>query len=217
MRKKTYNALIILFSLILLTMGAFFSVKPEKKQKSELPILTSTACYPYMSLPQLANTANVIIDAEVIKVNDSIIKEIPVSLTLDTKASDVITYPVTPVTLKVKNYIKGTQAENEFIYYEDGGITDDYIQLPPGYAMEEGMEAVIFLNDAGYGWGEYGLFPVSDNQVVIDQDTLNFVDKDKVRQIQSKTLDSAFRNQIDAQNIYIMDKEDFISSIRSML
>lgn len=75
-------------------MGAVFSVKPEKNQKSELPILTSTACYPYMSLPQLANTANVIIDAEVIKVNDSIIKKIPVSLTMDTKVSDVITYPV---------------------------------------------------------------------------------------------------------------------------
>lgn len=64
-------------------------------------------------------------------------KEIPVSLTMDTQAADTIAYPITPVTLKVRNIIKGDQTKNEYIYYEDGGITDNYMQLPPGYAMEK--------------------------------------------------------------------------------
>lgn len=78
------------------------------------------------------------------------------------------------------------------------------------------MEAIIFLNDAGYGWGGYGLFPVSDNQVVLDKDTLNFTDKAKVRQIQANTLDSTFRNQIKDSNVSIIEKYDVLNG-RSML
>ena len=69
MKKKIYNALFVSFSFISLTINPAFSAIPKTNLKNALPVYTGSACYPYMSLPELTNTASVIIDAEVIKVN----------------------------------------------------------------------------------------------------------------------------------------------------
>lgn len=144
--KKKFISLFIIVSVFLLTAIAGYSVG-ARNNMSELPVYENTAVYPAFSLPQLTDTATFIVDAEVVKVGDTFLKEIPLSLTENPEdATESITYPVTPITLAVHSTIKGDNIGNEFIYYENGGITSSYIQLPDGYAMEEGMDVILFLN-----------------------------------------------------------------------
>lgn len=214
--KKKFISLFIIVSVFLLTAIAGYSVG-ARNNMSELPVYENTAVYPAFSLPQLTDTATFIVDAEVVKVGDTFLKEIPLSLTENPEdATESITYPVTPITLAVHSTIKGDNIGNEFIYYENGGITSSYIQLPDGYAMEEGMDVILFLNVGGYSWGAQSIFPIVDGNVILNNMAMEYVDENNVSALETQSLNSNIRSQIDAHSVDVMPVDDFISLIQSI-
>ena len=189
-----------------------------KKQSKNLPIYENTSVYPAFSLPQLTDTATFIVEAEVVDVGDTIMKEITVSLTENLEdATESLSYPVTPITLAIHSSIKGDNTGNKLIYYEEGGITSEYVQLPDGYAMEEGMEAILFLNPDGYCWGVQSIFPISGENVILNNAAIEYIGKDNVSVLETQTLDSNIKSQIDAKSINVMPADDFISVIQSIV
>ena len=189
-----------------------------KKQSKNLPIYENTSVYPAFSLPQLTDTATFIVEAEVVDVGDTIMKEITVSLTENLEdATESLSYPVTPITLAIHSSIKGDNTRNKLIYYEEGGITSEYVQLPDGYAMEEGMEAILFLNPDGYCWGVQSIFPISGENVILNNAAIEYIGKDNVSVLETQTLDSNIKSQIDAKSINVMPADDFISVIQSIV
>lgn len=116
-------------------------------RETDLAVYESTSLYPEFTLPELANVADVIVRAEVAEAGDTFMKEIPVSLTENPdKATESLSYPVIPIILTVYSSVKGA-APQKLIYYEEGGVAENYIQQPDGYAMESGMEVFLFLNE----------------------------------------------------------------------
>lgn len=125
--KKKIGSLFIVCCIFLLAAGAVHASELKNNQK-DLPVYESTSVYPAFSLPELTNQASFIVKAEVIEVGDTIMKEIPVSLTENSQqASESLSYPITPVTLTVHSNMKGDNIGNEIIYYEEGGITSTYV------------------------------------------------------------------------------------------
>ena len=189
-----------------------------KNHPKNLPIYENTSVYPAFSLPQLTDTATFIVEAEVVDVGDTIMKEITVSLTENLEdATESLSYPVTPITLAIHSSIKGDNTGNKLIYYEEGGITSEYVQLPDGYAMEEGMEAILFLNPDGYCWGVQSIFPISGENVILNNAAIEYIGKDNVSVLETQTLDSNIKSQIDAKSINVMPADDFISVIQSIV
>lgn len=200
----------------MLTAIAGYATGLKNNQKN-LPIYENTSVYPAFSLPQLTDTATFIVEAEVVDVGDTIMKEITVSLTENLEdATESLSYPVTPITLAIHSSIKGDNTGNKLIYYEEGGITSEYVQLPDGYAMEEGMEAILFLNPDGYCWGVQSIFPISGENVILNNAAIEYIGKDNVSVLETQTLDSNIKSQIDAKSINVMPASDFISVIQSI-
>ena len=168
MKRKILNVSII---CAILGITCFAGYQIKMNEKADLPVFENTSIYPEFSFPDLVNEATYILNAEVIDVGDSFMKEIPVSLTENpNEATEILSYPVTPITLKVETPIKGNISPNEeYIYYEDGGITDTCIILPSGYAMEEGYKVILFLNDDGYCWGEQSIYPIVGDHVILNE------------------------------------------------
>lgn len=201
----------------MLTAIAGYATGLKNNQKN-LPIYENTSVYPAFSLPQLTDTATFIVEAEVVDVGDTIMKEITVSLTEDLEdATESLSYPVTPITLAIHSSIKGDNTGNKLIYYEEGGITSEYVQLPDGYAMEEGMEAILFLNPDGYCWGVQSIFPISGENVILNNAAIEYIGKDNVSVLETQTLDSNIKSQIDAKSVNVMPADDFISVIQSIV
>ncbi len=201
----------------MLTAIAGYATGLKNNQKN-LPIYENTSVYPAFSLPQLTDTATFIVEAEVVDVGDTIMKEITVSLTENLEdATESLSYPVTPITLAIHSSIKGDNTGNKLIYYEEGGITSEYVQLPDGYAMEEGMEAILFLNPDGYCWGVQSIFPISGENVILNNAAIEYIGKDNVSVLETQTLDSNIKSQIDAKSINVMPADDFISVIQSIV
>ncbi len=212
MRKKVRN---IIISGVLFCIAAISGYLYKKNSMlKELPVYESTAMYPKLTLPQLADKASYIINAKVINVGDTINNEVPVSLTGNPDdIAETLYTPVTPVTLKIISKLKGQINKDTITYYEDGGITPSYVQLPDGYAMEEGMEIIIFLNDAGYCWGAQSIFPVTGNSVILNNTALEYVDSKDVSVINKGNIKQDIKNQIDSDKVKVTDKEKFISDI----
>lgn len=201
----------------MLTAIAGYATGLKNNQKN-LPIYENTSVYPAFSLPQLTDTATFIVEAEVVDVGDTIMKEITVSLTENLEdATESLSYPVTPITLAIHSSIKGDNTGNKLIYYEEGGITSEYVQLPDGYVMEEGMEAILFLNPDGYCWGVQSIFPISGENVILNNAAIEYIGKDNVSVLETQTLDSNIKSQIDAKSINVMPADDFISVIQSIV
>lgn len=216
MKKKICSLLFVCCALLLTaTVGYATGLK---NNQNDLPIYENLSVYPNFSLPGLTDMATFIVEAEVIEVGDTFMKEIPVSLTENPEdATETLSYPVTPITLAIHSSIKGDNIGNEFIYYEEGGITSTYIQLPDGYAMEEGLEVILFLNSNGYCWGAQSIFPVVGENVILNNMAIEYVGEDNVSILETQTLNSNLRSQIDAQNINVMPTDDFISVIQSIV
>lgn len=215
MKRKIGSLLIVCFAFLLAARAGY--VTGLKDNQKDLPVYENISVYPAFSLPELTDTATFIVEAEVIEVGDTIMKEIPVSLTENPEeATESLSYPITPVTLTIHSSIKGDNIGTELIYYEEGGITPTYVQLSDGYAMEEGMEVILFLNSDGYCWGEQSIFPVVGENVILNNIAIEYVGKDNVSALETQTLSSNIRSQIDAHNINVMPTSDFISVIRSM-
>lgn len=182
-----------------------------------LPIYENTSVYPEFSFADLTNEATYILNAEVIEVGDSFMKEIPVSLTENPEdASEVLSYPVTPIKLGIETTIKGNTNSDEFIYYEDGGITDTCIILPSGYAMEEGYNVILFLNSDGYCWGEQSIYPVIGNNVILNEAAIEYFDDNVVSSMEVEDITSNIRSQINAQSVMVTSIDNFVSSIQEL-
>jgi len=207
--KKKISFLLIVFCILMLIAITGYTAS-LKNNKKNLPIYENTSVYPAFSLPQ--------VEAEVVNVGDTIMKEIPVSLTENLEnATESLSHPITPITLAIHSSIKGDNIGNELIYYEEGGITSEYVQLPDGYAMKEGMEAILFLNPNGYCWGAQSIFPIAGGNVILNNAAIEYVGEDNVSVLETQTLNSNIRSQIDAQNINVMPTDDFISVIQSIV
>ena len=227
MKKRIFEAIFIGILLIGVTSMGYragmssniddFTVY-EGTSTDDLPVYESTSVYPEFTLSTLTDTASYILKAEVVEVGDSFLKEISASLTENPEdATEMISYPVTPVTLKVDNAVKGHMRDDEFTYYEEGGITSTYIQLPDGYAMEEGMEIILFLNQNGYGWGAQSIFPIIEDKVVLNETAWDYFDEKDMFVLDTQDLNSDYRNQINMEKVCLVAVDDFIGVIQDAM
>ena len=213
MKRKILSVSII---CVILGITCFAGYQIKMNEKADLPIFENTSIYPEFSFPDLVNEATYILNAEVIDVGDSFMKEIPVSLTENpNEATEILSYPVTPITLKVETPIKGNISPNEeYIYYEDGGITDTCIILPSGYAMEEGYKVILFLNDDGYCWGEQSIYPIVGDHVILNETAMAYMQSDFVSTKDVNTINSNIKSQINTQEVKVVSVDNFISCIQ---
>lgn len=175
--------------------------------------------YQEFTIPFLTDKAIYIMQAKVMEVGDTLEKEMAVSLTENPKeAMETISCPITPITLKVEDVMKGKDiaAGDTFIYYEDGGRTSDYIQLPDGFFMEEGMDIILFLNKEGYCFGYQSMFPVINDQVLLNEMALDYVNSDKVSEMDIENMKSIFREQINNPISSFMQVKDFTNIIKAL-
>lgn len=198
-----------LFKISCYSLGAILAITLVVhifSKKSDLPIIYYASSYPEYSLEELVSTSENIVIGVVELVGDTIMEKMEVSTSLDpSEVDDTIYYPMTPVTVRIEDTLKGTESK-EIIYYEEGGITDTYIQLPTGYKMTEGIEVILFLNQDGYGWGNQSIYPIVDNQVLLQESDYDMIPAKERDTMFTKT----FKEQYD---IEMYNEEDSVSTI----
>lgn len=217
--QKVISIILLVFTGMLILSGLILnSIKnPLNKESNEIPILESTAVYPKFTIPSITDEAAYIIQAKVIEKGDTVMKEMTVSFTENpNEATETISYPITPITLKVEDVIKGELSEDIFVYYEDGGKTSEYIQLPDGFFMEEGMDIILFLNKEGYCWGSQSMFPIINDQVLLNEMALDYVNSDKVSEMETNKMKSVGKEQIKDRTSSVMQTKDFVSMIKTL-
>lgn len=215
--KKKISSIIAVCIAVCITAVVGYSYGVNK-DSGDLPIYESMAVYPEFSMPDLTEQSSTIVNATVVSIGDTYLEEIPVSLTEDLdEFSEVLYNPITPVTLEIETCIKGNDSISTLTYYEEGGITPSYIQLPDGFAMEEGMEVILFLNESGYSWGAQSIFPVVDNEVILNKMALDYVDNSNISVLNTSLIDSNLRSQINNSTVNVMDKEEFLSIVMEMV
>lgn len=199
--KKKISSIIAVCIVVCITAVVGYSYGVNK-DSGDLPIYESMAVYPEFSMPDLTEQSSTIVNATVVSIGDTYLEEIPVSLTEDPdEFSEVLYNSITPVTLEIETCIKGNDSISTLTYYEEGGITPSYIQLPDGFAMEEGMEVILFLNESGYSWGAQSIFPVVDNEVILNKMALDYVDNSNISVINTSLIDSNLRSQINNSTV----------------
>lgn len=214
-RKISVSICICLMICVAAILGHFYG---KSNSRTELPVCESMAIYPEFSMSELVETANTIVNAKVVAVGDTYMEEIAVSLTENpNEASEFIYIPITPITLDVETSLKGNETIDTLIYYEEGGTTSTYIQLPDGYGMQEGMEVILFLNDKGHSWGEQSIFPVVENEVILNETALKYLDDSDVSLINTSNIENCVRSQITDETVNVMDKDEFMSMIEDLV
>ena len=202
-------------------IGGFFYGKEQKRQQiKDLPVIENMATYPAYTLEQLTDEATYIVEATVSKVKDSRMEKVDAYYIDEAgKKVDCPSYfPITPIVLEVKQVIKGEMSSKRITYYEEGGVTETQIELPPGIAMREGMELIFFLNENGYGLGGgQGLFPVYGDAVKVTSVLAEYVDGLLVKTINSDEIKSDIWSMEANKDINVMDKEDFVSMVYDLM
>lgn len=213
---KRYYKIFAFCALIAVVALAGYSIGIINNKN--LPVVESTTIYPEFDMPSLTNTATYIVRAKVENVGDTILKELPVSLTENPEEStETISYPVTPITLHITDFIKGNTDNQTLIYYEDGGTTSSYIQLPNGYSLDNDMDIILFLNEDGYCWGEQSMFPVIDNKVILNEMAVTYIDANLISTVPLEEVSEInYRNQIKKDTVSTMDIDDFTNTIRAL-
>lgn len=208
----------ILVILFLIIVGALFGINYQTKN---LPVVHSSALYPSMNLASLCSESSIVFRGRVEEVRSTVMKDIPVSVTEDASdVSDTITSPETPVILSVEELYKGDSARDSYTYIEEGGTTSTHVVLP-SFQLRNGMEVILFLNDAGYGWGMQSIFPIVDGQVILNEAVWNDVDMSKIQEVAvssltSKTVRASYETNL-VTDVKVMDEESFVSVIRERL
>ena len=193
--------IIVLGSLMLLAM-AFYGLYGKFQKQEDLPVIRNTTDYPALTLEELSEKAFFILEVQVAKVNDSILEEYG---------------PYTPVTLEIKQVIKGEDKISQIVYYEDGGETPSYYVQPSGYAMEEGLEFIVFLNEQGYAWGGQSLFPVIGDKIILSEAAVEYIGEENISTLQQEEIVSNIRSQISTTTVNVANKEEFISIVSSII
>ncbi len=215
MRKSTFMLTVgCVFAAVIIAGNAF----GNHLAKRERPILESTALYPDLTMQELTDKAHSILYARVENVGDTYMYGAAVSLTEDfEEAADTVSYPVTPITLVTIHVLKGEPEEGYFTYFEMGGITSDYIRRPDGYAMEEGMEVILFLNEEGFGWGAQSIFPVVDGQVILTDRAVKDFSAKLVSDLETESINAGIRSQLHSKSVKVMGLENFNKLVEDML
>lgn len=204
---------------ILFTLIIFLSVIGlwgYNKNKS-LPVIYSTSTYPDYSMGELVNESDNIVYGKVVEIGKTQMQEVSVSTTLDpTKVEDVLYYPITPITISIEDSVKGDNSST-IIYYEESGATSTYIQRPDGYQMEQGMEVVLFLNESGYGWGSQSVYPVIDDQVILQEKAVKSISPNKINNISPDSIKENYgiSSSMDQENVSTTSLDDFLNLIKS--
>lgn len=133
------------------------------------------ATYPAFSLEELTNQASQIVYGTVIGREKSKTIKIPVTTefdTDDTSQGKFIEETVTEVNIQVEKAIKSAaNPKKTMITYNESGVR----------ALRKGDKVVLFLNEAGFTWGEQGVLRVThDHQI-----TTNNYDEKKTYSLNS--------------------------------
>ena len=113
--------------------------------------------------------------------------------------------------------IKGEIETSQIVYYEDGGETPSYYVQPSGYAMEEGLDFIVFLNEQGYAWGGQSLFPVIGDKIILSEAAVVYIGETSVSTLPKEEITSNIRSQISSATVKVMDKEEFVSMVRDLI
>lgn len=213
--KKKY--IVLLVGIIIVIAVLVYQTGTTVNTKA-IPVYESTTDYPELTLDSLTDMASYILLAEVKEIGEPIQEEISESVTeKHSEKAEVHNFLVTPVVLKVQKAIKGSVIDKEFIYYEEGGVTPDYIQLPDGYTLEEGMEIILFLNREGYCWGAGSMFPVVGNKIILNETARDYFDEKDVSVWDTQDLISDYTSQINSQSVSLVSLENFVEVIQRII
>lgn len=184
-----------------------------------LLVVDSTALYATRTLQDMAAISANIVIAEVVEIGETTAKFSPSDWpdVVEPKEGRICIEPLqTAVTLEVKKSIKGADVGDKIIFYQDGGVTAEYIQRTNGLDLEEGMEILLFLTEDGYSYGGQGEFLVFDDAVVIPKAPRmrNYLDEEKLFTIQTQSLMSDYKDRVSSQSITMMETDDFAEAIR---
>ncbi|OWR31447.1 hypothetical protein CDO73_06885 [Saccharibacillus sp. O23] len=137
------------------------------------------ATYPAFSLEEMTDQASQIVYGTVVGREKTKTIKIPVNTgfdTDDTNQGKFLEETVTEVKIQVEELIKGAaNQENAIVTYNESGVR----------ALHKGDKVVLFLNEAGFTWGEQGVLRVTeDNRITTnnydDEKTYNlsrFIEK----------------------------------------
>lgn len=179
--KKITILTVLVISFFAIGICLYHAYKP-------LPVIYSTSTYPDYNLAKLVEESENIVYGKFVEIGATQMREVFVSATLEpSKVEDVLYYPVTPVTISVENAVKGNASSN-IVYYEESGVTDTYIQKPEGYQLVQGMDVILFLNESGYGWGGQSVYPVIEDQVILQEKVLKEIPSNKINSISFDTI-----------------------------
>lgn len=201
MRKNFLESIAILNLVgILLLVGC--SVKPEKisstnKEENNLPVIESTKLYAAISLPELAKEAQYIVRAKVVDVGESFVERHETQIGDPSDPNSFVNVnedAFTPITFEVLEWIKGESTKNKITYNQPGGKTSDYIELPAGYTLKEGMELILFLSDLGEKgttWGGQGEFLVINDKVRVLEENKLYLDEGKINTLSQEEINTS--------------------------
>lgn len=211
MKKKRIVALVVIVLFVIGTC-VYNEYKP-------LPVVYCTSTYPDFSVKELAIESEYIVYGKVVSIAPTQMHKVRVSTTLDsTKEEDILSYPVTPVTISIKDSIKGDEL-GKIVYYEESGVTDTYIQKAQGYQMLQGMEVVLFLNEEGCGWGGQSVYPIIDNQVILQEKAINEIPSNKINSIPTDVIEDKYSlsSTYEAENVSTTSLDEFLKLVNSHL
>ncbi|GEM_PF-4733026 len=127
------------------------------------------ATYPAFSLEEMTDQASQIVYGTVVGREKTKIIKIPVTAEFDTEVTNqgkFLEETVTEVNIQVEEAIKGTaNPKNAIVTYNESGVK----------ALRKGDKVVLFLNEAGFTWGEQGVLRVTDDNRI----TTNSYDDEK--------------------------------------
>ena len=191
---------------ILMVAGILFI---QQQKRNELPIRISVVDYADYNLLDLAKSADCIIEGTVSRVGSNVIENV-----------GEMEEPFTRIKIKVNNVIKGDPSLKSLIYLEEGGYTSINRVIPTGFAMEKGLDVILFLNENGkaVGGSFQSAFPILDELVIIPEiEDIPESEKGLLKTADTREMKSKYTYIISGPEINVMDKDDFISIVKSYL
>lgn len=131
----------------------------ETNRNSKI-VTTGSGSYPEFTLSQLVNQSAAIVRGEVVS------RGVPFEKVIDSQSAEKLILVYTPITIKVKEWIKGDNAQDEIVFNEPGGETNDRVMIVEDYKLQVSDEVIIFLNPVGVSWGEQGVYHVLKDRTI---------------------------------------------------
>lgn len=83
--------------------------------------------------------------------------------------------------------------------------------------MKQGMEVVLFLNESGYGFGSQSVYPVIDEQVILQEKAVKDIAANKISSISADSIekDYGIASSIEEDNVSTTSLDEFLNLINS--